>query len=39
MMARRRWACRATLERAGANVLILWHRLFEQGYGSQRWLT
>ncbi|MEO7467308.1 MAG: ArdC-like ssDNA-binding domain-containing protein, partial [Sphingobium limneticum] len=24
---------------SGINVLILWHRLFEQGYGSQRWLT
>ncbi len=24
---------------SGINVLILWARLFEQGYGSQRWLT
>jgi len=24
---------------SGINVLILWHRLFEQSYGSQRWLT
>jgi antirestriction protein ArdC len=24
---------------SGINVLILWHRLFEQGFGSQRWLT
>lgn len=24
---------------SGINVLILWHRLFERGYGSQRWLT
>ena len=24
---------------SGINVLILWSRLFEQGYSSQRWLT
>jgi antirestriction protein ArdC len=24
---------------SGINVLILWSRLFEEGYGSQRWLT
>ncbi|PBN44677.1 ArdC-like ssDNA-binding domain-containing protein [Sphingobium sp. D43FB] len=24
---------------SGINVLILWARLFERGYGSQRWLT
>lgn len=24
---------------SGINVLILWHKLFEHGYASQRWLT
>ncbi len=24
---------------SGINILILWHSLFEQGFGAQRWLT